>query len=73
MAEFVEYIVKQGDRWDTISFKAYGDPTLFNGIIEANTATIISPILETGARLIIPILDVAEIQIDSELLPPWKR
>lgn len=73
MAEFVEYIVKQGDRWDTIAFKAYGDPTLFNGIIEANTATIISPILETGARLIIPILEVAEIQIDSELLPPWKR
>jgi nucleoid-associated protein YgaU len=73
MADFVEYIVKQGDRWDTIAFKAYGDPTLFNGIIEANTATVISPILESGARLIIPILEVAEIQIDSELLPPWKR
>jgi len=73
MADFVEYIVKQGDRWDTIAFKAYGDATLFNGIIEANTATVISPILESGARLIIPILEVAEIQIDSELLPPWKR
>lgn len=73
MAEFVEYIVKQGDRWDTIAFKAYGDPTLFNGIIEANTATVISPILEAGTRLIVPILEIAEIQIDSELLPPWKR
>ena len=73
MVEFVEYIVKQGDRWDTIAFKAYGDSTLFNGIIEANTATVISPVLEAGARLIIPILEVAEIQIDSELLPPWKR
>lgn len=73
MADFVEYIVKQGDRWDTIAFKSYGDATLFNGIIEANTATVISPILEAGTRLIIPILEIAEIQIDSELLPPWKR
>lgn len=70
---FVEYIVLQGDRWDTIAFKAYGDPTLINGLIEANVATVISPVLEPGTRLIVPILETAEIQIDSELLPPWKR
>jgi nucleoid-associated protein YgaU len=71
--EYLEYIVKQGDRWDTIAYKAYGNPLLFNGIIEANFATVISPILEVGTRLIIPILETSNIQIDSELLPPWKR
>jgi nucleoid-associated protein YgaU len=71
--DFVEYIVKDGDRWDTIALKAYGDATLFSGIIEANVSTIISPVLESGSRLIIPILENSEIQIDSELLPPWKR
>lgn len=70
---FYEYIVKDGDRWDTIAEKAYGDALLVNGIIEANVATVVTPILETGARIIIPILETAEIKINSELLPPWKR
>lgn len=73
MSNFVEYITKDGDRWDTIANKAYGDPTLFAGIIEANTATVISPIIQTGTRLIIPILEQNEIEVDAELLPPWKR
>ena len=73
MASFVEYVTKQGDRWDTIAFKAYGDASLINGIIEANTSIVISPILEAGTRVIVPILESGEIQIDSELLPPWKR
>jgi len=70
---FVEYIVKEGDRWDTVAFKAYGDATLVNRIIEANVATVISPVLVAGSRLIIPIQEQSEIQLDSELLPPWKR
>ena len=73
MDNFVEYVTKQGDRWDTIAFKAYGDSSLINGIIEANTSIVISPILEAGTRVIVPILESGEIQIDSELLPPWKR
>jgi phage tail protein X len=73
MSNFVEYVTKQGDRWDTIAFKAYGDATLINGLIQANTSIIISPILEAGTRVIVPILEAGDIQIDSELLPPWKR
>lgn len=73
MANFVEYVAKQGDRWDTIAFKAYGDATLINGLIEANPTIVISPILEIGTRVIVPILEQGDIQINSELLPPWKR
>jgi len=73
MANFVEYITKQGDRWDTIAFKAYGDATLIDGIIEANPTIVISPILEAGTRVIVPILEQGDIQINSELLPPWKQ
>jgi phage tail protein X len=73
MANVVEYITNDGDRWDTIAFKAYGDATLINGIIEANTAISIVPVLKAGLRIIVPILELGEIQIDSELLPPWKR
>lgn len=73
MDNFVEYVTKQGDRWDTIAFKAYGDASLINGIIEANTSIVILPILEAGTRVIVPILESGEIQINSELLPPWKQ
>jgi phage tail protein X len=73
MANFVEYVAKQGDRWDTIAFKAYGDATLINGIIEANPTIVISPILEAGTRVVVPVLEQGDVQIDSELLPPWKR
>jgi len=73
MANFVEYVANQGDRWDTIAFKAYGDATLINGLIEANPTIVISPIFEIGTRVIVPILEQGDIQIDSELLPPWKR
>lgn len=73
MSNIVEYITKEGDRWDTIAFKAYGDPSLVSGIIEANSTISIGVILEAGTRVIVPILEQGEIQIDSELLPPWKR
>jgi phage tail protein X len=73
MANFVEYVAKQGDRWDSIAFKAYGDATLINGIIEANPTIVISPILEAGTRVVVPVLEQGDVQIDSELLPPWKR
>ena len=39
----------------------------------ANTAISIVPVLKAGLRIIVPILELGEIQIDSELLPPWKR
>lgn len=73
MEDLIEYLVKDGDRWDSIAFKAYGDPTLISGLIEANKATVVSAVLEAGSKIIIPILEEGEITIDSELLPPWKR
>jgi len=69
----VEYVVKGGDRWDTIAYKAYGDASLFNGIIDANPSVVVTATLIAGTRLIIPILEDSEIVVDSQLLPPWKR
>lgn len=69
----IEYLVKDGDRWDSVAFKAYGDATRVAEIIEANKATIISAVLVAGTKIIVPILEDGDIIIDSELLPPWKR
>jgi len=71
--DVMEYLVKDGDRWDSIAFKAYGDATQVSGIIEANKAVIISAVLVAGTKILIPILEDGDIIIDSESLPPWKR
>lgn len=68
-----QYIVKEGDKWDTVAFKAYGDSTRVSGIIEANPSVPITAVLIAGTPLVVPILEDGEILIDSELLPPWKR
>lgn len=73
MSSFVEYIVKEGERWDTIAYKAYGDSSMISGIIENNPDVAINPILQVGTRLLIPVLEKSEIEINSELQPPWKR
>ena len=73
MAGIVEYIVKEGDRWDSIAFKAYGVATDYARIIEANPNAVISPVLQPGQRIIIPVQEQTEVEIDSEDLPPWKR
>lgn len=71
--KFTEYITKEGDRWDTIAFSAYGDAANVSGIIESNPTVPITAVLSSGIRLLIPIIEDADVIIDAELLPPWKR
>lgn len=65
------YITKQGDRWDLIAYKAYGDATMIDTLIIANPRIPVDPILPEGITLNIPIID--EPEVDKSLLPPWKR
>ena len=71
MADFVEYITNQGERWDTVAYKAYGDPMLFPHIAEANRGIPLDVVFIDGIRLRVPVLD--GVSIDTNLLPPWKR
>ena len=49
--EFIEYLVKQGDRWDTIAYEMYGDPYLYETIITANRQYLGLPYPPAGAIL----------------------
>lgn len=71
MAEFTEYITIDGDRWDTIAWKAYGNAHLYPQIVEANPDVAAEPVLPVGTRLLIPVATSPE--IDKTFLPPWKR
>lgn len=66
---FTKYTTKQGDRWDTVAYKAYGNSLLLHRIIMANPDVATQSLLPSGIDLYIPILtDPAT----GEDLPPWK-
>ena len=71
----MKYRTIQGDRWDQISYKFYGDPDMYKYIIDANPylddSVKFSPILPAGVEIYIPELDKKVFY--PEELPPWKR
>ena len=71
MASF-NYRTKQGERWDLISFRMYGNMSGIDTLINANPSTPIDPVLPDGTVLIIPIIDNTDSAIISQNLPPWK-
>jgi phage tail protein X len=73
MSEAIQYVVKEGERWDTIAHKAYGNATLVKAIIEANPLVPITPRLPAGTVLSVPVIDQVNILTDVEKLPPWKK
>lgn len=71
MTEYYSYITKDNDRWDLIANKFYKNPLNYEPIIKANPDVFITPVLKSGIKLKIPILDESE-TIKFEL-PPWKK
>lgn len=72
IVEVIEYITKDGDRWDALAWEYYGDPLAYEGIIAANPSIAILPVLPSGLKVLIPVIEEAETDT-TEGLPPWKR
>ena len=70
MAEFTFYTTKEGDTWDAISYRAYGDVKYMADIILANEGPV-DVDLPAGIVLKIPIKEFANTNIDS--VPFWKQ
>lgn len=71
--QFQKYTTVQGDRWDTISTRAYGVPNKMGPIIESNPGVPLKPVLDGGIILQIPIIPPDPAADDLDKLPPWKR
>lgn len=68
------YITEENDRWDLIAFKAYGDATKIQGIIDANPAVPIRAVLPAGLIINVPVIDDTQAESATATnLPPWKR
>lgn len=70
MTEYYNYITKDNDRWDLISYKYYNDSTLYETIITANPDVKITPTLEAGIKLKIPVIEISD-EVTTDL-PPWR-
>jgi len=70
---YIQYITKEGERWDTISFKMYGTTNEIEKIIKANPQIPILDKLKSGIILEIPIMEENNLKPDKNLLPPWKK
>ena len=74
MADLITYNVQEGEFWQTVAYKCYGDETLTAPIIAANPRVPVTNRLPRGLVLYIPILTAADnVAIPSELLPPWQQ
>ncbi len=73
----IEHVVMSGERWDTLSWRYYGNPYSYGRIIEANPSIDIATVLESGSVVLIPVISFDEVQkvqqLLSENLPPWKQ
>lgn len=71
MSEYFHvHITQDGDRWDLLAYKFYGDAMRFEPIIVANPAVPMTPVIPSGLTLYIPVLDD---EPEYEVLPPWRR
>lgn len=68
--QFITHITYAGERWDLLAFRYYGDPANYQPIIMANPLVPIESVFEAGVVIQIPI--IAQQNIVSSNLPPWK-
>jgi len=66
------YTSLDGDRWDNIAWRFYGDATLVSPLLLANCGMRVpfEATLPAGVQIVVPIIQQTNIQ--TENLPPWR-
>lgn len=63
------YTTVQGDMWDSIAYRLYGDEGGMNALIAANPSYIDVMVFPAGVVLAVP----NYIKPTANTLPPWRR
>lgn len=66
-----EYITQDGDRLDTIAYKAYGDASRVKDITDENPWLPIVSEYEAGIRIVIVVDQEQQVSIQDTNAPPW--
>lgn len=67
---FLTHVTTEGERWDQLAWRYYGDAHRYSPIVEANKHVPITGALPAGLTLAIPVLEPVA---TTEDLPPWMR
>lgn len=66
------YKTQQGDTWDLIALRVYGDEHFMDTLIKANIEHRKTVIFGNGVLLTIPEIDTTSKEYEANF-PPWKR
>jgi phage tail protein X len=67
---FITHVTTEGERWDQLAWRYYGDAHRYLPMVQANPHVPITAILPSGLTLAIPILEPVT---SAQDLPPWMR
>jgi len=67
---YLTCLTREGDTWDAIAWRYYGNAYRYPPIIAANPQVPMTPVLPAGIVLTIPVLPR---EPDTQSLPPWMR
>ena len=68
----LNYTTKEGDRWDQLAFRFYGSVKSIGILTDANPTVSLSPVIDFGTILIVPIIDNSTASVITKNKPPWK-
>ena len=71
--DYLEHVTTEGERWDQLAWRYYGDPYRYEPLIAGNPDVLIVPVLPGGLTLRVPFLGEEIEELAAESLPPWKR
>ena len=63
------HVTKDGERWDQLAYRYYGDSYLYPQIIAANPHIAITATFKAGLILVIPLIEKQPASVGN---PPWK-
>ena len=63
------YSTIQGDAWDSIAYRLWGDERLAAALIEANPALADTLVFDPGVVIVVPAVDLSAQPMKH--LPPW--
>ncbi|CAI8825496.1 Tail protein X [Pseudomonas sp. IT-232MI5] len=67
---FIPHLTTEGERWDQLAWRYYGDAHRYGPIADANPNVPLNATLPSGLTLAIPLLAARPTAQD---VPPWMR
>jgi phage tail protein X len=72
MNECMTHKTIEGDRWDALALRYYGDPLHLGPLLRANPGLAAEPTLPAGAQAAVPIIDLADVAPDAPSGVAWR-